>query len=109
MNEADFSPSVCDAWGVDRVDASFSKPVTSDIPALILAGEWDPNTPPWWGLRVQRTLTNSYFVEFPGATHATASRSQESCGWQLAARFFDDPSKMPAAACLVSSREPRFK
>jgi hypothetical protein len=44
-----FSPSACDAWGVGRVDASFSKPVTNDVPVLILAGEWDPNTPPWGG------------------------------------------------------------
>jgi pimeloyl-ACP methyl ester carboxylesterase len=109
LNAADFAASVCDAWQGGQADASFAEPVTSDVPTLILAGEWDPNTPPQWGLHVQRTLHNGYFIQLPGATHATASHSPDSCGWQLAAKFFDDPSTPPVADCLLTLREPVFK
>jgi pimeloyl-ACP methyl ester carboxylesterase len=43
--------------------------VKSDIPTLILAGEFDQNTPSYWGKLPGETLANSHYIEFPGAGH----------------------------------------
>ena len=55
--------AVCPGWGVGQADARENEPVTSDIPTLIMTGEYDPIVPPGWGQRAAETLANSYFFE----------------------------------------------
>jgi len=43
---------VCASWGTAPPDPRENAPVASDIPALVLAGEYDPITPPEWGQAV---------------------------------------------------------
>jgi hypothetical protein len=40
--------SMCDDWQVTPSDASIREATVSDLPALILNGEYDPVTPPHW-------------------------------------------------------------
>lgn len=40
------SYAVCPGWGAGQADAIENEPVSSDIPTLILAGEYDPTTAP---------------------------------------------------------------
>ena len=106
MNAADFPSAVCDAWPVGSADAISSKPVQSDVPVLVFAGAFDPNTPPQWGQHIRLALPNSYFIEFPDRSHDAAFDT--FCGLALTATFFDEPTGQPNLPCLWKRRAPTF-
>lgn len=65
----------CSVWKVPPVDASFSEPIKSAIPTLLLSGEIDPATPPSWGELAMEKLTNAKHFVAPYATHGVAYQS----------------------------------
>jgi pimeloyl-ACP methyl ester carboxylesterase len=88
----------CQAWPMPTVDDSFSEPIHSDIPTLLLSGELDPATPPNWGALAQEKLTQSKHLIAPYATHGVAG---QSCGNDLVAQLVDQGSvKDLDGACL---------
>jgi pimeloyl-ACP methyl ester carboxylesterase len=56
------------AWGVDAGDA-FRRPVVSDVPVLILAGDLDARTPVENGLEILATLARGRLVVVENAAH----------------------------------------
>lgn len=74
----------CSVWKVPPVDASFSEPIKSDIPTLLLSGEIDPATPPSWGELAMEKLTNAKHFIAPYATHGVA---YQSCANNLVAEL----------------------
>ncbi|MCS6210263.1 alpha/beta hydrolase [Shewanella baltica] len=64
--------ATCEVWKVPAVDDSFSEPISSDIPTLLLSGEIDPATPPSWGELAMEKLTNAKHFVAPYATHGVA-------------------------------------
>jgi len=92
-----FPPDVCRAWPVSPSSPS-TNPVTSDVPVLIFAGEFDPNTPPAWGRRALATLPNGNFVELAGETHVAADGP---CAISLVLAFLRDPRHLPDATCAA--------
>jgi hypothetical protein len=83
-----------------------NEPVRSGIPTLVLAGEYDPITPPAWGQQVMDSLENSYFVQFPGQGHGPGL--QNGCAQRVILEFFDDPTTQPEAACVADMSAPAF-
>ncbi len=102
---AAFNPAICVFWKVPAAAASEWLPLTSSIPTMIFAGEYDPNTPPSWGRRALRTLKNAYMYEFPSYSH-TPSRSE--CAREMTLAFFDNPMKAPDTTCFSRIKEPQF-
>ncbi len=102
---AAFNPAICSFWKVPAASAAEWLPLTSSIPTLIFAGEYDPNTPPSWGRRALRTLSHAYLYEFPGYSH-TPSRSE--CAREMTIAFFDDPDKAPDTTCFARIKERPF-
>jgi pimeloyl-ACP methyl ester carboxylesterase len=102
---AAFNPAICSFWKVPAAAASEWLPLTSSIPTIIFAGEYDPNTPPSWGRRALRTLNHAYLYEFPGYSH-TPSRS--ACAREMTIAFFDDPTKAPDTTCFARIKERQF-
>jgi pimeloyl-ACP methyl ester carboxylesterase len=88
---------LCAAWGVAPADAAEKEAVVSDVPTLILAGEFDPITPPAWGRLAGETLSRSYYYEFPGLGHGVMRSNR--CGFQIGAQFLEDPYTEPDASC----------
>jgi len=84
---------------VGRADETLTQAVTSDIPTLIMAGEYDPITPPAWGRLVAETLKNSYFFEYPGVGHGASA--SPGCPQEMMVDFFDDPTAAPNDTCLA--------
>lgn len=76
----------CEVWQMPAVDASFSEPISSDIPTLLLSGEIDPATPPSWGELAMEKLTNAKHLVAPFATHGVA---YQSCANTLIAKLVD--------------------
>lgn len=67
--------ATCSVWKVPAVDNSFSEPINSNIPTLLLSGEIDPATPPSWGELAMEKLTNAKHFVAPYATHGVAYQS----------------------------------
>ena len=82
------------------------QPVVSQLPALILSGEYDPITPPAWGRLAAETLDHSFFYEFPGIGHGVM-RSNE-CGLEIGLSFLDHPTVAPDATCIDGLTGPEF-
>lgn len=88
----------CEAWKIPSVDDSFSDPIKSDIPTLILSGKLDPATPPHWAAMIEEGLKNSLHLISPFATHGVAS---QTCADKLIADVVNKGSvKEIDASCL---------
>ncbi len=89
---------LCENWPVEEVDPAFKEPLVSDIPSLVLSGEYDPVTPAKWGRLVASYLSHATFFEFPGIGHSVNMASE--CARNITRSFLDDPSAAPQASCI---------
>ena len=89
---------VCREWGSGAADAIENEPVRSDIPALILAGEYDPITPPGWAWQAAETLDNAHTFLFPGVGHGASVSSD--CAAEIMLDFWRDPAAEPDDSCI---------
>ena len=105
-NTGPFVLEVCDLWDVGEADPIENMAVNSDIPTLVLAGEFDPITPPSWGRLAAETLANSFYAEFPGLGHGTSVA--DSCALSIAQAFLDDPFTAPNVTCIGAMTGPDF-
>jgi pimeloyl-ACP methyl ester carboxylesterase len=98
---------VCSFWGAGSAGAVENEPVHSDIPVLILAGQYDHATPPEWATLTAATLTNVYVYEFPGAGHSLLSGI--NCAINITADFLDSPEQAPDSGCIDEIDWPYFE
>lgn len=99
--------TICQEWGAAPFDPREGQPVASDIPALILAGEYDPITPPDYGRQVAAQLRRSYFYEFPGQGHGVSLLASD-CAYEIVRDFLSDPLSEPDASCIAALTGPEF-
>jgi len=59
----------CALWPRATIERDYSQPVRSDVPVLILTGEWDPVTPPSNGESAAKSLKNSLHIVVPHGAH----------------------------------------
>jgi pimeloyl-ACP methyl ester carboxylesterase len=93
--------AVCDAWSPAQPDPRENQPVTGRVPALVLAGSFDPITPPDWGRMVAGDLENAHFFELPGNGHWVTRSS--ACALSIALDFWEDPTSAPDSSCIQSA------
>jgi hypothetical protein len=91
--------SVCDMWGLQAPAPTENAPVTSLIPTLVTAGQYDPITPPRWASMVADSLPNSYYYEFPGQGHGVTV--EDFCAAEMALAFVDMPQQRPDSSCMA--------
>ena len=96
----------CAAWGAARLSPSIKTPVHSTIPTLILAGQFDPATPPEYGRIAAKTLPNSFFFEFPGVGHNV--RPGSPCAHGIMMQFLKTPTRRPDAGCIAQMKPPAW-
>jgi len=96
----------CRDAGMAPRDGAQYAPVSTDIPALIVAGDMDPITPPPLAKAILPGFSNATYVEFPYAGHGPL-RSVE-CGGDLLNLFFDDPNAEPDLSCVDEMEAPEF-
>jgi pimeloyl-ACP methyl ester carboxylesterase len=63
------SMKACELWPKGKVAATFSEPVKSDVPILMITGELDPVAPPWLAAGALRFLPNGRHVSIPNTGH----------------------------------------
>lgn len=88
----------CELWGAGRAEISANLPVHSDIPTLVMNGEFDPITPPAWGWHAAETLGKSFVYEYPGIGHGASAA--EGCPSQMMVAFLEDPDAAPSDECI---------
>lgn len=96
----------CAIWGAGEADDIEFSAVRSSIPTLILAGQFDPVTPPSWGRRTAEHLDNGYYFELPAQAHSVLSTN--TCAQEIAVAFVDDPASQPDGSCIDAMSAPQF-
>ena len=97
---------ICPEWSATDADPTENLPVHSEIPTLVLAGQFDPVTPAEWGRMAASNLANSYYFEFPGMGHGVSVVT--GCPISIALDFLDDPTTEPDSTCLTGLTGPDF-
>jgi len=97
---------LCEAWHGERAAPAFGEPVYSEVPTLLITGDYDPITPPANARLAMETLPNSTLVVVPGEGHAAITTRE--CTQDLAARFLADPGKELATKCVGELPAPQF-
>ncbi len=88
--------AACEAVDAGRAEAVSNQAVVSDVPTLVLAGEFDPVTPPAWGELAGETLSRSQFAVLSGESHRVSS---SECGVQLVQQFLAAPTDAIDTSC----------
>ncbi|MCY4530537.1 MAG: alpha/beta fold hydrolase [Chloroflexi bacterium] len=97
---------ICGFWGSEPNDIK-SNTLNSDIPTLVLAGGFDPITPPEWGRRAEAAITGSHYFEFTSAAHGVLGSSD--CSFDITLAFLRTPVEEPDASCIAELPLTAFK
>ncbi len=85
-NTTDYLKAQCEVWPHSKRAENFREPLKSNIPVLLLSGEFDPVTPPRYGDAVAKFLPNSKHVVVKGQGHNVMP---VGCAPKIFARFID--------------------
>jgi hypothetical protein len=92
--------AACDAWAVRPADPSIAAPVVSDVPALVLVGQFDPYTGPLPELEAALVgLSSATFLEVPNQTYNVFGFNE--CPRQVRRGWLNDPTAALDTACLA--------
>lgn len=100
-------PQLCELWGVPARPDKVNQAVHSDVPALLLSGNYDPITPPEYADIASRTLSSAYAYVLPHVAHA-ALRSDD-CAVGIAVAFISQPLVEPDSSCIARTQPMRFR
>lgn len=99
----------CALWPRATIPSDYGNPVRSDVPVLILTGEWDPVTPPVNGDYVARTLPNSLHIVVPHGAHGFGGLEGLDCIQRLQTQFVESgAAKGLDTACVKNVRRRPF-
>jgi pimeloyl-ACP methyl ester carboxylesterase len=108
MSPALYDSKICEIWGVKSVSEIENKSITSNIPVLLISGEYDELTPSKWAKSMVPNFSNSYHLIFKGWKHTPTTNWGNQCAMQAANDFFNDPSEKPNPACFEGIGKPVF-
>lgn len=74
--------------------------VDTEVPTLILVGDFDPITRPSHAKQLKNNISSAYLYEFPGTGHSVAASA--SCGMEIANNFLNNPFEEPDASCIAT-------
>jgi pimeloyl-ACP methyl ester carboxylesterase len=97
---------VCELYGLEPSTDIETAPVNSGIPTLVLAGTYDPITPPADAQLAASTLSRSYYFEFPGYGHGITDGGE--CADSIVAQFLEQPYAEPDGSCIGEISGPDF-
>jgi pimeloyl-ACP methyl ester carboxylesterase len=93
-------------WRVEPTSPTFNAGVVSDVPALVLAGRFDPITPPAGTEAVAERLPHSTFLLFPADGHGVTGTND--CADAIEIAFLADPTARLDASCVAKLSGPAF-
>jgi pimeloyl-ACP methyl ester carboxylesterase len=100
-----FLRQLCQEWKVPKAPASQRVRVRSDIPTLVVMGDFDAKTGAQWGRYQAQTLSKSTFVQIAGIGHWVIVQSP--CAQRIFQSFLGRPTD-PQTACAAKTIPPPF-
>jgi pimeloyl-ACP methyl ester carboxylesterase len=94
--------AVCQAWGLTTASGRENEALSSDVPTLLLAGEFDPVTPSRYLALASAALKNATVVEMKGQAHSVSLTNL--CGFGIASAFLTNPSVKPDSSCAAQGK-----
>lgn len=104
-----FEIEVCNTLGVAKVDELENQAIKSDIPTLIINGEYDITTPIKWAKQLHKNLENSHLLILEGYGHTPTTYWSNPCAMQAANAFLNNPNQKPDLDCLKKIKTPEFR
>jgi len=101
----EIGPLPCDEWPARPRDPMDKLPLVSDIPTLVLIGEYDSTLTPAYGQIFAKNLQRSFIIHVPNAGHGV-SIGAGPCVSTLMMDFIRDPTRRPNDACVASYGRP---
>ena len=95
----------CDIWGVPDADAIEAMAVQSDVPTLLLSGEFDPITPPAYAELVAEDLSAAQWVNLNDDSHGVVL---SRCGRNVALDWFENPGTQMLDPCRIDRAPPGY-
>ena len=95
--------AACDIWLRGGIPRNYREPTRSDVPALILTGQWDPVTPPIYGATAAKYLPKSLHVIVPHAGHGFGGLKGTNCIDNLITSFVEDGTTAKLDTSCVNS------
>lgn len=99
------NPQACELWDVPPVEG-FGEAVRSEVPVLVLAGEYDPVTPPVHGREAAAALGRATYVEFPALGHGTVFAGD--CPGSIFRAFLAQPAAEVDTGCVATMGRPAW-
>ncbi len=109
LSPAVFSAEICNIWKVKKVDDIENEPVKSNVPVLLISGEYDENTPPYFGEMLAANFTNSFHLIFKSWKHGPTTNWSNPCAMNCANTFFNNPTERPDIDCFNEITKAKFK
>jgi pimeloyl-ACP methyl ester carboxylesterase len=94
-----YNVAVCNIWRPNLPSKKIFDAVVSDIPVLILTGEYDPVCPPFFGELTAKTLSHATYLMIPSASHAAIHA--DDCVRNVANDFISFPAKRLSTECIT--------
>jgi len=100
----------CTEWPRGEIPKDYTTDVRSNVPALILTGQWDPVTPPIYGDVAAKNFRNSLHVVVPSGGHGFNGLTNSECIDGLIATFIEHGSaKGLDTSCVKTIRRTGFQ
>jgi pimeloyl-ACP methyl ester carboxylesterase len=97
--------AACREWVRADVPWKFTEAIASESPVVMLSGELDGATPPWFATAAMRGLPNGRQIIARYSGH----QIDGPCAWDIIAAFIRSASvQSPDVACVAALRRPRF-
>jgi pimeloyl-ACP methyl ester carboxylesterase len=99
----------CTLWARGVIPKDYAAPTLSNVPALILTGQWDPVTPPVYGEMAAKYLPNSLHIIVPSGGHGFGGLSGIDCISNLIVDFINQgTAKKLNVSCVKGIRRRGF-
>jgi pimeloyl-ACP methyl ester carboxylesterase len=92
---------VCKNWNIELLPRDVLEPVKSDVPTLLLSGDFDPITPPAFATQVAAGLSRATLVTFPRGAHGQAFESP--CANEIIESFLNNPTAALNLSCAATA------
>jgi pimeloyl-ACP methyl ester carboxylesterase len=94
--------AVCQAWGLSTGNGRENDSLRSDVPTLLLGGEFDPVTPVSNLQLAAAGLSNATTIELKGQSHAVGLQSL--CAYRLLSAFLNQPNQKLDTSCAATGK-----
>jgi pimeloyl-ACP methyl ester carboxylesterase len=90
---------LCEALAIAPADPIETAPVVSNVPTLVLTGQFDPITPPVYGQETVSTLSRGQWINIPFAGHSQIDAGD--CPVLLGVSFINNPTETLDTSCVA--------